>query len=129
MEKLRGQLADASAPALQLLVELTWLYVVVSRCYKPETKRRFLTEIAGIGDATVPGGVFDEAFDAGGIAKTGTGYSTYRPHQLWLLIRFCRALLSMTTEPRPNGCSRIPGRSANSSSASRESPTRVNATR
>lgn len=93
MEKLTDQLADAPAEALQLLVELTYLHLVVAWDMKGPTKRRLLTAISAIGQGTVPSGIFDAALDSG-IAKTGTGFKTYRPNQLWLLIRFAEAWLA-----------------------------------
>jgi 5-methylcytosine-specific restriction enzyme B len=88
IEKLTDQLVGASSPAVQLLTELTWLHVVISNFYKPNTKRRIIAEVAGVGGgAEVPEGLADSALEAG-LASTGTSFVTRRPNQLWLLVRF-----------------------------------------
>ena len=79
IEKLRDQLTDASPASLQLLVELTWLHLVISIQLKPETKKKLLAAIAAIGDASTPTGSYLAALDDG-IVRTGTSYSTRRPN-------------------------------------------------
>ena len=68
IEKLRDQLAQSSPQAVQLLVELTWLYVVVSRPQSYASKRRLIDDIAAIKSATGPSGVFDKALHQGLVA-------------------------------------------------------------
>jgi len=85
VEKLRDQLSDATQPAIQLLVELTWLHLVVSRQQK--------YAIAAIKDATGPSGIFDDVLHRG-LVSTGTSFFTRRPNQLWLLIRFTQRWVS-----------------------------------
>ncbi len=92
IEKLRDQLADASKPAIQLLTELTWLHVVISSFYKPDTKRRIIREVAELAGATLPSGLADESLEHG-LTLTGTSFVTRRPNQLWLLIRFAHGWL------------------------------------
>jgi 5-methylcytosine-specific restriction protein B len=101
IEKLRDQLAQSSQQAVQLLVELAWLYVVVSlpQSYSYASKRRLLDDIAAIKDATGPAGVFDQVLHQGLLA-TGTSYFTRRPNQLWLLIRFAERWTSASDEAR-----------------------------
>jgi 5-methylcytosine-specific restriction enzyme B len=101
IEKLRDQLAQSSQQAVQLLVELAWLYVVVSlpQSYSYASKRRLLDDIAAIKDATGPSGVFDEVLHQG-LFATGTSYFTRRPNQLWLLIRFAERWTSASDEAR-----------------------------
>ena len=93
VDKLREQLADASKPSVQLLVELTWLHLVVSRQQKYESKRALLDAIAAIQDATGPVGLFDDVLHSG-LVRTGTSFFTRRPNQLWLLIRFAQRWLT-----------------------------------
>jgi 5-methylcytosine-specific restriction protein B len=101
IEKLRDQLAQSSQEAVQLLVELAWLYVVISRPedYGYTSKRRLLDDIAAIKGATGPSGVFDEALHEGLVAA-GTSFFTRRPNQLWLLIRFAERWTSASEESR-----------------------------
>ena len=101
IEKLRDQLAQSTQEAVQLLVELAWLYVVVSRPqdYGYASKRRLLDDIAAIKDATGPSGVFDEALHQG-LLTPGTSYFTRRPNQLSLLIRFAERWTSASDESR-----------------------------
>jgi 5-methylcytosine-specific restriction enzyme B len=99
IEKLRDQLAQSSQQAVQLLVELAWLYVVVSRPQSYASKRRLLDDIAAIKEATGPSGVFDEALHAG-LVTTGTSFFTRRPNQLWLLIRFAERWTTASDESR-----------------------------
>lgn len=96
MEKLRLQLAGASRESVQLLTDLTWLYAVVALPYRVKQKRQLLAEVAEIGSAQVPGGVYDRALELG-IAATGTSYYTRRPNQLALLVRFAEAWLQMSS--------------------------------
>ena len=58
LEKLRIQLADCSRAAVQLLVELTWLHVLVARSESMQggTKRQLLRDIADIQGAVLPQG-------------------------------------------------------------------------
>ncbi len=98
-EKLQDQLAHASKDSVQLLTEISWLYIVATMSIKPATKRAFLSRVAANADAVVPGGVFDKALE-GGLARTGTSYNTHRPFQLWFLIRFFDQWLSLSKEQR-----------------------------
>ena len=84
--KLRDQLKDVSRPAGQLLEELTWLHLVISKKQGYASKRQLLDEVAAIGHAEGPSGIFDAVLHAG-LAATGTGYFVRRPNQLWLLVR------------------------------------------
>ena len=93
-EKLRDQLSGASIEAVQLLTELTWLHVVISKSYKTETKRRIIRDVANIVGATPPGGVADAALERG-LTSTGTSFNVRRPNQLWLLVRFALGWLQM----------------------------------
>ncbi len=99
LEKLRIQLSDASTEAVQLLVELTWLHLVISRPLKPETKKGLLSDIAAISGATTPTGAYLDALE-GGLVSPGTSYSTRRPNQLWLLIRFAATWTSASSAQR-----------------------------
>lgn len=101
IEKLRDQLAQSSQQAVQLLDELAWLYVVVSRPegYGYASKRQLLDDIAAIRGATGPSGVFDEALHQG-LVITGTSFFTRRPNQLWLLIRFAERWTVASDESR-----------------------------
>jgi 5-methylcytosine-specific restriction protein B len=99
VEKLRDQLDGVSRPADQLLVELTWLHVVISRPLRYETKHKLLADVASIAGAQPATGIFDTALRRG-LVKTGTSFTTRRPNQLWLLIRFAEAWLAATSEQR-----------------------------
>ena len=78
---------------------MSWLYVVASVNLKPATKRKILSDIATIGGAALPAGVYDEALESG-LAKTGTSYNTHRPFQLWFLIRFAHKWLLLDKAER-----------------------------
>jgi 5-methylcytosine-specific restriction protein B len=101
IEKLRDQLVQSSQQSVQLLVELAWLYVVISRPqgYGYASKRRLLDDIAAIKGATGPSGVFDEALHQG-LVTPGTSFFTRRPNQLWLLIRFAERWTTASSESR-----------------------------
>lgn len=99
MEKLRDQLSDASPAAIQLLEELTWYHLVISKKQGYESKRQLLDDIASIKDATGPAGIFDDALHKG-LASTGASFFTRRPNQLWLLVRFADRWTSATPNER-----------------------------
>src|SRR4051812_44824582 len=71
VEKLRDQLAGVSRPADQLLVELTWLHVVISMSMRYETKHKLLVDVASLAGAEPPGDIFDEALHRG-LVSPGT---------------------------------------------------------
>jgi len=97
IEKLRDQLAHVSPEACQLLVDLTWLHLVVSISMGPAKKRELLREIAEIGGAATPTGIVDRALEHG-LASSGMAYIVRRPNQLWLLIRFTQQWLAMSVD-------------------------------
>jgi 5-methylcytosine-specific restriction protein B len=99
VEKLRDQLAEVSRSADQLLVELTWLHVVISKALRYETKRQLLMDVASIAGAELPSGLYDEALHRG-LVSPGTSFATRRPNQLWLLIRFAETWLAATPNQR-----------------------------
>ena len=99
MVKLRDQMAGAGRESVQLLVDLTWLHLVVSRSYRADTKRELLRDIAALGSATTPSGQADEALEEG-LVSPGTSYMTRRPNQLWLLIRFVEKWVSWPPDQR-----------------------------
>src|SRR5690606_32660572 len=73
--------------AVQLLVELTWWHVLIAKPMRYGTKRSLIDDVAAIGGAVGPTGLFDEALHRG-LVSTGTSFYTRRPNQLWLLVRF-----------------------------------------
>lgn len=99
LDKLRDQLAGISRPAGQLIEELTWLHLVVASKQRYPSKRQLLDEIADIGNATGPSGIFDEVLHTG-LAATGTSFFTRRPNQLWLLVRFAERWTGASAEER-----------------------------
>lgn len=101
IEKLKGQLAEVSRPAGQLMEELTWLHLVVASPDKQgyPSKRHLLDDIASVGKATGPSGVFDDALHFG-LASPGTSFFTRRPNQLWLLVRFAERWTSAAPAER-----------------------------
>ncbi|WGT47567.1 McrB family protein [Tessaracoccus lacteus] len=101
LEKLEGQLSGVSRAAGQLFEELAWLHFVIAAPDKQgyASKRKLLDQIAGMGNATGPSGIFDEALHAG-IAAPGTSFFTRRPNQLWLLVRFAARWTSATPAER-----------------------------
>ena len=99
LDKLRDQLASISRPAGQLMEELTWLHLVVASKQRYPSKRQLLDEIADIGGATGPSGMFDDALHAG-LAATGTSFFTRRPNQLWLLVRFAERWTAASSHER-----------------------------
>lgn len=101
IEKLKGQLAGVSRPAGQLMEELAWLHLVVASASKQgyASKRQLLDDIATVGHATAPSGVFDEALHFG-LASPGTSFFTRRPNQLWLLVRFAERWTSASPTER-----------------------------
>jgi 5-methylcytosine-specific restriction enzyme B len=99
IDKLRDQLVDASTASVQLLTELAWLHFVIAIGIRPETKSARVQEIADIGGAVTPNGRYAEAF-ARGLTSTGTSFSTRRPNQLWLLIRFAARWTSASSPER-----------------------------
>lgn len=99
LDKLRDQLANISRPAGQLMEELTWLHLVVASKQGYPSKRQLLDEVASIGGATGPSGVFDDALHTG-LAATGTSFFTRRPNQLWLLVHFAERWTAATAHDR-----------------------------
>lgn len=101
IDKLQDQLSDASTEAVQLLVELTWLHVVMSNPEKQgyASKRQLLDDIAAIGEAAGPSDIFDEVLHTG-FVNPGTSFFTRRPNQLWLLIRFTALWTAASGESR-----------------------------
>lgn len=96
LQKLGDQLATASPESVQLLVELVYLHLLIARDIRGAKKRQLLRNIADLGGAQLPAGELDAALDDG-ICKSGTGFKTYRPHMLWLLIEFARTWLGAST--------------------------------
>lgn len=101
LDKLRDQLANISRPAGQLIEELTWLHLVVASKQGYPSKRRLLDEVADIGHAAGPSGIFDEVLRTG-LAATGTSFFTRRPNQLWLLVRFAERWTAASAHERDN---------------------------
>ena len=101
LDKLRDQLANISRPAGQLMEELTWLHLVVASKQGYPSKRQLLDEVADIGSATGPSGIFDEVLHTG-LAATGTSFFTRRPNQLWLLVRFAERWTAASAHERDN---------------------------
>ncbi|GAA2983393.1 5-methylcytosine-specific restriction protein B [Microbacterium terrae] len=101
LDKLRDQLANISRSAGQLMEELTWLHLVVASKQGYPSKRQLLDEVANIGGATGPSGVFDDALHTG-LAATGTSFFTRRPNQLWLLVHFAERWTAATAHDRDN---------------------------
>lgn len=101
LDKLKDQLASISRPAGQLMEELTWLHLVVASKQGYPSKRQLLDEVAGIGGATGPSGIFDEVLHTG-LAATGTSFFTRRPNQLWLLVRFAETWTAASAYQRDN---------------------------
>lgn len=99
LDKLRDQLANISRPAGQLMEELTWLHLVVAAKQGYLSKRQLLDEVANIGGATGPSGVFDDALHTG-LAATGTSFFTRRPNQLWFLVHFAERWTAATAHDR-----------------------------
>ena len=99
LDKLRDQLANISRPAGQLMEELTWLHLVVASKQRYPSKRQLLDEVADIGSATGPSGIFDEVLHTG-LAATGTSFFTRRPNQLWLLVRFAERWTAASSNDR-----------------------------
>lgn len=99
LDKLRDQLANISRPAGQLMEELTWLHLVVASKQGYDSKRQLLDEVASIGGATGPSGIFDDVLHTG-LAATGTSFFTRRPNQLWLLVRFAERWTAASADDR-----------------------------
>lgn len=101
MEKLKEQLAEVPRPAGQLMEELTWLHLVIAAPHKQgyDSKRQLLDDVAELGHATGPQGIFDEVLHTG-LAAPGTSFFTRRPNQLWLLVRFAERWTSASAADR-----------------------------
>ncbi|MGH1549202.1 McrB family protein [Leifsonia poae] len=99
--KLGDQLRGVSRPAGQLFEELAWLHLVIASPTKQGygSKRELLDQMAELGSAVGPSGIFDQALHAG-LAAPGTSFFTRRPNQLWLLVRFAARWTSASAEDR-----------------------------
>ncbi|MBU3688542.1 MAG: AAA family ATPase [Acidimicrobiales bacterium mtb01] len=91
-EKLADQLSDVAPTAVQLLEELTWLHLVISRQLSYGAKRRLLDEVLGFGAITGPTGVFDDALHRGRV-HSGVSFNVHRPFLLSYLVRFADSWL------------------------------------
>jgi|FLYL01.1.fsa_nt_gi MoxR-like ATPase len=91
--KLRRQLSDASADAIQLMAEVTYVHLLVAspKSVSPDRKRNLIETILSWhpNPPSIPSDL-DRALDCG-LATVGTAFHTYRPFQLQMIIRFVRA--------------------------------------
>ncbi len=97
--KLADQLSGVPPTAVQLLEELTWLHLVISRQLTYQAKRRLLDDVLGCGAIAGPSGVFDEALHRGR-AHSGVSFNVHRPFLLAYLIRFVDAWLRASDSQR-----------------------------
>lgn len=91
-EKLADQLSDVEPAAIQLLVELTWLHLVISRQMSYAAKRRLLDEVLGFGALAGPTGIYDEALRRGRV-HSGVSFNVHRAFLLGYLVRFADSWL------------------------------------
>lgn len=91
LDKLAGQLADASPLAKQLAAELLYVHFLISVSVGGQRKREIVGAVLSwIPDPPSPDAQLDAAFDSG-LVRPGTFFSTRRDAALTFLIRFGHA--------------------------------------
>lgn len=101
LEKLKGQMAKASNPAVHLMAELLWVLLLFPSKILSETKRAQVREVwewSGTNlDKSHPY-LHDDIL--GGFGNAGPGYNYSRPDELAYLIQVVHALLSEPEQTR-----------------------------
>lgn len=101
LEKLKGQMAKASKPAIHLMAELLWVLLLFPSNIRSETKRAQVREVWGWSGFTLDESnpyLHDEIL--GGFGNAGQGYNYSRPDELAYLILVVYRLLSLPEQTR-----------------------------
>ncbi|MDB6025613.1 MAG: hypothetical protein JWM68_1836 [Verrucomicrobiales bacterium] len=101
MTKLRGQMKNASAPAQQLMAEMTWSLLMFPSNIKPSTKQTQITEMWALSGEQFPDNspmVSNEVLS--GIGSAGPGFNNHRWREIAFLIALAGDLKKKTASER-----------------------------
>ncbi|HEK3301665.1 TPA: AAA family ATPase [Pseudomonas aeruginosa] len=99
LEKLKGQLAEASPEAIQLMAEVLWVVMLFQSNVKPAKKRENIKQVWSWSGSDFPVSnqlIADDVLE--GVGSAGQGFNRYRADELAWLIRMVEAFRQL---PRP----------------------------
>jgi len=92
LEKLKGQLAEASPEAIQLMAELLWVVMLFQSNVTPIKKRENIKQVWSWSGSDFPlSNTLMKDETLGGLGSAGQGFNRYRAEELAWLIRMVKA--------------------------------------